>query len=57
MTQRRARGLEGMTTSSVGEPVLSRYERIAFEKDLIAPQGQALAALCGAHSSASRTSV
>ena len=27
-----------------GEPVLSRYERIAFEKTLVAPQGQPLAA-------------
>jgi len=27
-----------------GEPVLPRYERITFEKDLIAPTGQALAA-------------
>ena len=34
----------------VGEPVLSRYERIAFEKALVAPQGQALAAfLCPGH--------
>src|SRR5207247_502084 len=29
----------------VGEPVLPRYERIAFEKSLVAPQGQQLAAL------------
>ena len=28
----------------IGEPVLERYERVAFEKDLIAPQGQPLAA-------------
>ncbi len=28
----------------IGEPVLPRYERIAFEKSLIAPQGEALAA-------------
>jgi hypothetical protein len=28
----------------IGEPVLPRYERIAFEKSLIAPSGQALAA-------------
>jgi SNF2 family DNA or RNA helicase len=28
----------------VGEPVMPRYERIAFEKSLVAPQGQALAA-------------
>jgi superfamily II DNA or RNA helicase len=34
----------------IGEPVLSRYERVAFEKDLVAPQGQALAAfLCPGH--------
>jgi SNF2 family DNA or RNA helicase len=34
----------------VGEPVLPRYERIAFEKTLVAPQGQALAAfLCPGH--------
>lgn len=34
----------------VGEPVLPRYERIAFEKNLVAPQGQALAAfLCPGH--------
>jgi superfamily II DNA or RNA helicase len=33
-----------------GEPVLSRYERIAFEKDLIAPAGQPLAAfVCPGH--------
>ncbi|TAK54303.1 MAG: DUF3883 domain-containing protein [Gammaproteobacteria bacterium] len=33
-----------------GDPVLSRYERIAFEKDLIAPAGQPLAAfLCPGH--------
>ncbi len=33
-----------------GNPVLSRYERIAFEKDLIAPQGQPLAAfVCPGH--------
>ncbi|QUW04134.1 DUF3883 domain-containing protein [Chloracidobacterium validum] len=33
-----------------GEPVLSRYERIAFEKDLIAPPGQPLAAfVCPGH--------
>ena len=32
------------------EPVLPRYERIAFEKDLIAPPGQALAAfVCPGH--------
>lgn len=34
----------------LGEPVLQRYERIAFEKSLIAPQGQALAAfVCPGH--------
>lgn len=34
----------------VGEPVLSRYERIAFEKSLIAPQGEPLAAfVCPGH--------
>jgi superfamily II DNA or RNA helicase len=34
----------------VGEPVLQRYERIAFEKSLIAPQGQPLAAfVCPGH--------
>jgi hypothetical protein len=34
----------------VGDPVLSRYERIAFEKDLITPQGQPLAAfVCPGH--------
>ncbi len=33
-----------------GEPVLTRYERIAFEKHLIAPQGQPLAAfVCPGH--------
>jgi superfamily II DNA or RNA helicase len=33
-----------------GEPVLPRYERIAFEKSLIAPQGEPLAAfLCPGH--------
>lgn len=33
-----------------GEPVLSRYERIAFEKSLVAPQGEALAAfVCPGH--------
>lgn len=33
-----------------GEPVLPRYERIAFEKELVAPQGQPLAAfLCPGH--------
>lgn len=34
----------------VGEPVLPHYERIAFEKSLVAPQGQALAAfVCPGH--------
>ena len=34
----------------VGEPVLPRYERVVFEKALIAPQGQPLAAfLCPGH--------
>jgi superfamily II DNA or RNA helicase len=34
----------------IGEPVLPRYERIAFDKSLIAPQGQALAAfVCPGH--------
>jgi SNF2 family DNA or RNA helicase len=34
----------------LGEPVLSRYERIAFEKTLIAPPGQPLAAfVCPGH--------
>jgi SNF2 family DNA or RNA helicase len=33
-----------------GEPVLPRYERIAFEKDLVSPQGQPLAAfVCPGH--------
>ena len=33
-----------------GEPVLPKYERIAFEKDLVAPQGIALAAfVCPGH--------
>jgi superfamily II DNA or RNA helicase len=33
-----------------GEPVLPRYERIAFEKDLVAPVGQPLAAfVCPGH--------
>lgn len=33
-----------------GEPVLSRYERIAFEKSLVAPQGLPLAAfVCPGH--------
>jgi superfamily II DNA or RNA helicase len=34
----------------VGEPVLARYERIAFEKSLVSPQGQAFAAfVCPGH--------
>ncbi|NTU49917.1 MAG: DUF3883 domain-containing protein [Desulfobulbaceae bacterium] len=34
----------------IGEPVLPRYERIAFEKNLVAPQGQPLAAfICPGH--------
>jgi superfamily II DNA or RNA helicase len=34
----------------IGEPVLPRYERIAFEKSLISPQGQPLAAfVCPGH--------
>jgi hypothetical protein len=35
---------------SIGQPVLPRYERIVFEKPLIAPQGQPLAAfVCPGH--------
>jgi len=34
----------------IGEPLLPRYERIAFEKTLVAPQGQPLAAfVCPGH--------
>ncbi len=34
----------------LGEPILPRYERIVFEKDLITPQGQPLAAfVCPGH--------
>ncbi len=34
----------------IGEPALSRYERIAFEKSLVSPQGQPLAAfVCPGH--------
>ena len=34
----------------IGEPVLTRYERIAFDKALVAPQGQAPAAfVCPGH--------
>ena len=33
-----------------GEPVLARYERVAFEKGLVSPQGQPMAAfLCPGH--------
>jgi len=36
--------------TGIGEPVLPRYERIAFEKLLVAPQGQPLAAfVCPGH--------
>jgi SNF2 family DNA or RNA helicase len=36
--------------TGIGEPVLPRYERIAFEKALLAPQGQAPAAfMCPGH--------
>ncbi|HNT54209.1 MAG TPA: helicase-related protein, partial [Anaerolineaceae bacterium] len=36
--------------TGTGEPVLNRYERIAFEKDLVAPSGQPLAAfICPGH--------
>jgi superfamily II DNA or RNA helicase len=34
----------------IGEPILPRYERIVFEKSLVAPQGQPLAAfVCPGH--------
>jgi hypothetical protein len=34
----------------MGEPVLDRYERIAFEKDLVAPRGQPMGAfVCPGH--------
>jgi superfamily II DNA or RNA helicase len=34
----------------IGQPVLPRYERIAFEKDLVAPPGQPMAAfVCPGH--------
>jgi hypothetical protein len=34
----------------IGEPVMPRYERIAFEKSLVAPQGETLAAfVCPGH--------
>lgn len=34
----------------MGEPVLQRYERIAFEKELLIPQGQSMAAfICPGH--------
>ena len=40
----------GAKTIGIGEPVLPRYERIAFEKPLIAPQGEPLAAfVCPGH--------
>jgi hypothetical protein len=40
----------------IGEPVLPRYERIAFEKSLVAPQGQPLAAfVCPAPAARSST--
>src|ERR1700681_1721671 len=36
--------------AGIGEPVLPRYERIAFEKSLVAPPGQPLAAfVCPGH--------
>ena len=36
--------------TGMGDPVLARYERIAFQKDLIAPAGQPLAAfICPGH--------
>ncbi len=36
--------------TGTGDPVLARYERIAFEKDLISPLGQPLAAfICPGH--------
>ncbi len=36
--------------TGIGEPVLPRYERIVFDKELIAPQGQPLAAfVCPGH--------
>ena len=41
----------------IGEPVLPRYERIAFEKSLVAPQGQPLAAfVCPAIRCSTRSS-
>jgi SNF2 family DNA or RNA helicase len=34
----------------IGEPVLPRYERVTFEKEIVAPQGQPLAAfVCPGH--------
>jgi SNF2 family DNA or RNA helicase len=37
-------------TIGMGEPVLQRYERIAFEKDLLVPPGQPMAAfVCPGH--------
>ena len=38
----------------IGEPVLPRYERIVFEKSLIAPQGEPLAAFRLSRPSAAR---
>ncbi len=36
--------------TGVGQPVLAKYERVAFEKSLVAPQGQPLAAfVCPGH--------
>ena len=43
-------GRPDVISLGVGEPVLARYERIAFQKDLIALQGQPLAAfVCPGH--------
>ena len=37
-------------STGMGEPVLQRYERIVFEKDLLSPPGQAMAAfVCPGH--------
>src|ERR1051326_5912219 len=34
----------------IGEPVLSRYERVAFEKNLLTPSGEPMAAfVCPGH--------
>ena len=36
--------------TGIGEPVVPRYERVVFEKDLVTPPGQALAAfVCPGH--------